>query len=183
MKNYNKTIRKIMPMTIVLLAAVFTLGCIGASPGVEPATTTATVQPIPQTDTTLATATTIAAQPVSDVDSRAICLEARANRTIYERCKMAAVGELSLPQSELRMCAQIQQHAGTYAATIFHGLKFCVGIQEGSLGGDTYLGAYFCKDLGQPDRDDCYFSVRLCDQIEDYTLKSQCQSSLELKKL
>ncbi|MCX6695463.1 MAG: hypothetical protein NTU61_04130 [Candidatus Altiarchaeota archaeon] len=171
---------------VALLAAVLTLGCIGASPAEESASTTlATFQPYPTT--TLSTASTLftpsSTLPVSEADKRAICLEARANRTVYERCKMAASGDLYLPQSELRRCAEIQQHAGAYAEAIFHGLQYCAGVPTSDLYGGTPSNAMFCKDLGQPDRDQCYLSASMCDPIENSDIKNQCLSGLQLNKI
>ncbi|MFH0863019.1 MAG: hypothetical protein V1875_08340 [Candidatus Altiarchaeota archaeon] len=122
-------------------------------------------------------------QPIAEEDKKATCLEARANRTIYERCKLAASGNLPMPQSELRRCAEIQQHAGAYSELIFHGLQNCAGIPAGGLDIDSSGDALFCKDMGQPDRDQCYLSVRMCDPIDDSKLKNQCLNGLELKKL
>jgi hypothetical protein len=121
--------------------------------------------------------------PLAEADKAALCREARANRTVYERCKMAASGNLALPQSELRRCAEIQHNAGAYSELIFHSLQNCAGIPVDGLGDDTYEGALFCKDMGQPARDQCYFSVRMCGQIEESDLRKQRLGSLELKKL
>jgi hypothetical protein len=170
-----------------LLVIILALGCIGLSPAEGTTTTLVTIQPMPYPTSTVSTVSTLSPPattlPVAEADQRAICLEARANRTVYERCKMAATGDLSLPQSELRICAEIQQHAGAYSEAIFHGLKYCAGIPSDGMASDPAEGAYFCKDLGQPDRDECYLSVRMCDPIEDFDIKNQCKNGLELKIL
>jgi hypothetical protein len=170
---------------IALLAAALALGCIGSSPVGEPASTTlATVQPIPPSTTTTSASSTLPVSsstlPAAGADEAAVCSEARANRTVYLRCKKAASGELSLPQSELRRCADIQRNAGAYSRLIFRGLQSCGSSASGGLGGDEGL---FCRDMGQPDRDQCYLSVRMCDQIEDAAVKGRCLGGLELKRL
>ena len=193
MKHSKEPLRQVMPLLIALLAFMLTLGCIGSSPAGESATTTlATVQPAPyavnsssttSSSTTSTLSTPTSTLPVSEDNKRAICLEARANRIVYERCKMAASGDLFLSQSELRQCAQIQQNAGAYAEAIFHGLQYCAGIPDDSTTSDPSRGAMFCKDLGQPDRDQCYLSASMCDPIENSDVKNQCLSGLQLNKL
>ncbi len=171
-------------LLISLSAAVLAAGCIWPSPAGEPETNTpATVQPILQSDTALLTASSLPQQsstlPAAIADKRVVCLEARANRSIYERCKKAASGDLSLPRSELRRCAGIQRNAGAYSDSFHRGLQACVGIPADGMADD----ALFCKDLEQPDRDECYLSVRMCGPIEDQDARSECESGLELNAL
>jgi hypothetical protein len=185
MENLKDALWQDRHLMVALLAAVLILGCIGESPNEQLTITSfTTAEPrLSPTTTVSITSDLPAPTPIAEEDKRAICLEARANRTLYERCKMAASGGLSMPQSELRRCAEIQQHAGAYSELIFHGLQNCAGIPAGSTEGDTTGDALFCKDMGQPDRDQCYLSVRMCDLIGDSGLKNQCLSGLELKKL
>lgn len=178
-KNFKGPLRQ-MRLLAAILAVVLALGCIGASPSEGLATTTlTTIQSMHYEDTSSLTASTIATQsstlPAPEEDGIAICLEARANKSLYDRCKMAASGELFLSQSELRKCAQIQQNAGAYAEAIFHGLQYCVGDPTGS--------AFSCNDMGQPDRDQCYLSVSMCDPIEDADVKNQCLSGQQINKI
>ena|GEM_PF-5075917 len=56
-------------------------------------------------------------------------------------------------------------------------------IPTGGVDGDPADGALFCKDLGQPNRDQCYLSVSMCDPIEDADVKNQCLSGLKINKL
>ena len=173
-------------MSIVLSAVVLVPGCLGASPSGEPAATSVTVQPAMPVDTTsptVSSSSTSSTLPADEVNRTAVCLEARANRSLYERCRKAASGELFLPQSELRRCAGIQRHAGAYSQAIYNGLQYCVGIPGDGMAGDQAENALFCKDMGQPDRDQCYLSVRMCGPIEDSDVRNRCLSGLELKEL
>lgn len=173
----------VCPLLIALSAAVLTAGCISLSPAGEPAAAPSTLGRTTSSDTPHSTASSLSLPPstlpASGADERAVCLEARANQTTYERCKKAASGELSLPRSELRRCADIQHNAGAYSDAFHRGLQACVGIPADGMAGD----ALFCKDLGQPDRDQCYLSVRMCGPIEDPDTRSECQSGLELTDL
>jgi hypothetical protein len=169
----------------VVMVVALACGCLTSQ---APSTTTladgatAENQQTPSTTTTVAMeATSTTTMHVAEVDDRTLCLEARASRITYERCKMAGSGDLSLPQSELRICAQIQQNAGAYSEAIFHGLQHCTGIPEGGVDSSEY--AMLCKDLGQPDRDQCYLSASMCDPIENSDIKNQCQSGLQINKL
>lgn len=188
MKKFKEKLRVDLHLLTALLATALMLGCIEASPnGQLTITSYTTAEPKPYPTTTESMTSTLpgptSTQPVAEADKAAICLEAQTNKTQYERCKLAATGSLPMPQSELQKCAEIQQHAGAYSELIFHGLQDCVGIPAGGLDGDSSAGGLFCKDMGQPDRDQCYLSVRMCDPIDDSDIKNQCNSGLELKKL
>lgn len=169
----------------VLIVVTFAFGCLTSQ---APSTTTladgtiAENQQTPSSTTVAMEAASTTTMPAAEVGDRTLCLEARANRITYERCKLAGAGDLSLPQSELRICAQIQQNAGAYSEAIFRGLQHCAGIPEGGMASDPSEYAMLCKDLSQPDRDQCYLSASMCDPIENSDIKNQCQSGLQINE-
>jgi hypothetical protein len=182
MEKNDKTMGNIIKAIIVV---AFLCGCLGSPPTSQSNEQASQPSPTSLNPTVPAEATTSTAAEGNSqaVDDRAICLEARANRTQYERCKTSGAGNLPMPQSELQICAEIQQNAGAYAETFFHGLQHCAGIPEGDTTGNQAENAMFCKDLGQPDRDQCYLSASMCDPIENVDIKNQCQSGQQINKV
>lgn len=151
-------------------------GCLGAtnrptatSPAKPPpvSTVSSTVS-LPSTTYTTSTTSTI------PVNATQVCVEARANLTIYQTCRKTSAGQVYLPPQELQRCAQIQEHAGEYARNLYHGLTYCVGIPTGIKAPDN--GPSFCKDLQDQEQDNCYLLVRQCSKIREKTLREKCLS-------